>query len=130
MNPPDIRRQVPVPRRRLLHVVDAAGYSLAGLRLLLQETAARQELVAAVAGGLLLVWQDGSLAQVLIYAGLCLAVLIVETLNTALEVLTDHVSPEWSIAAKHAKDLGSLAVGLTLCLPLGYLAAACLGPAP
>jgi len=36
--------------------------------------------------------------------------LAVEALNTAIEEIVDHVSPEWSLAAKHAKDMGSFAV--------------------
>ena len=34
----------------------------------------------------------------------------VEALNTAIEVIIDRISPEWSEAARQAKDLGSLAV--------------------
>ena len=39
-----------------------------------------------------------------------LLVLATEALNTALEELVDHLSPDWSAFAKHAKDLGSFAV--------------------
>lgn len=43
-------------------------------------------------------------------------VLVTEMLNTALELLVDRVSPEWSEMAKNAKDAGSAAVFLTLLL--------------
>lgn len=118
---------IPVPRPGPLHVIDAAGYSLAGWRRLWQETAARLEVAGALAGGLMLALAGAGLARILIFAGFCLALLIVEALNTALEVLTDRISPEWSIEAKHAKDLGSLAVGLTACLTAGYLGLALCG---
>jgi diacylglycerol kinase (ATP) len=36
--------------------------------------------------------------------------LTVEALNTAIEVIVDHLSPEWSEFGKHAKDIGSAAV--------------------
>ena len=39
----------------------------------------------------------------------------VEALNTGLEEVVDLVSPEWSQAAKNAKDLGSFAVFCLLC---------------
>ena len=46
--------------------------------------------------------------------GLGLLLIAVEALNTALEVLVDHLSPGWSAWAKEAKDLGSLAVACTI----------------
>lgn len=111
------------PRKGLLHVVDAAGYSAAGAARLWQETAARLEVLGAGLGALALYAVGASLTQYLILAGLVLAVLVVEALNTAIEVLVDRISPEWSLHAKHAKDLGSLAVGLTLLATGGYLMA-------
>lgn len=43
-----------------------------------------------------------------------LLVLIVEVLNSALEAILDRVSPEYHDLAKAGKDLGSLAVLLTI----------------
>jgi diacylglycerol kinase (ATP) len=43
-----------------------------------------------------------------------------EALNTALEVLVDHLSPGWSAWAKDAKDLGSLAVACVIGLVMIY----------
>jgi diacylglycerol kinase (ATP) len=40
----------------------------------------------------------------------------IEAINTAIEEIVDLVSPEWSLPAKHAKDLGSFAVFVMLCL--------------
>ena len=112
---------VPPRRRGFVHVIDAAGYSRAGLCRLWQEAAVRIELLVAICGGLLLAWSGAKLSELMIYAGLWLAVFIVETVNTALEVLTDYVSPNYSQAAKEAKDLGSAAVGLSLCAPFLFL---------
>lgn len=107
-------RVVVAPRAGLLHVIDAACYSVAGLRRLWHETAARLEFAGAgiIAVGFMArgveVWHW-------LVAGLLLTlILAVESLNTAIEVLTDRLSPEWSQMAKDAKDLGSLAVGLML----------------
>ena len=119
-------RAKPVPRSGVLHIIDAAGYSLAGLRRLLQETAARLELAGIAFGAILLAIKGVGPLHWAIYFGLCTAVLVVEALNTALEELTDRISPEWSIMAKNAKDLGSAAVGLVICAAIaGSLALLC-----
>lgn len=46
-------------------------------------------------------------------------VLIIEILNTALEIIVDIISPEYNELAGHAKDLGSAAVFLSLVLAAG-----------
>ena len=102
------------PRGGLLHILDAAGYSLAGLRRLWTETAARLECVAAIVVAMAFLLRGVEVWHWLVAAALFALVLAVEALNTAIEVLTDRISPEWSQAAKDAKDLGSLAVGLML----------------
>jgi len=125
--PPDASRPVPKPRGGLAHILDAAGYSIAGMTRLVQESAARLELGAG-AIAMVAFWLKGAtLVQWLILGALFLAVLAVEALNTAVEVLVDRVSPEWSIDAKQAKDLGSLAVGLSLTIAGGFVAAVLLG---
>lgn len=119
-------KPVPRPRGGLLHVLDAASYSLAGGKRLFRETAARLELLG-MGIGMGLLWLKGSgMHAYLIFAGLCGLVLLVEALNTALEEIVDHLSPEWSLMAKHAKDLGSFAVAISLVLAGGYLAVALL----
>ena len=119
--PAQAKRTITPPRGGLLHIVDAAGYSLSGAARLWQETAARLELLGTVIGMGLLALHQARLSQWMIFIALMAALLIIEALNTAIEVLTDRISPEWSIEAKHAKDLGSLAVGITVCLAVGYL---------
>lgn len=94
----------------LRHLFAAAGYSIAGLRRLWAETAFRHEVlglpvVAALFWGVTApLWAYG------VFFILWLLMIAVEALNTAIEVLVDHVSPHWSEAARDAKDLGSLAV--------------------
>lgn len=120
--PPEDPPKIPRPRSGPLHVLDAAGYSLAGARRLWAETAARLELGGAALAFLAFWARGASAGQYLILIALLAAVLVVEALNTALEVLTDHVSPGWSRAAKEAKDLGSLAVAVVLLLTIGFVA--------
>ncbi|RGP35507.1 diacylglycerol kinase [Pseudotabrizicola alkalilacus] len=109
------------PRRGLWHMVDATGYSLAGLRRLLAETSARQEIAGGGLGALVLVWAQAGAWQWLGFVVLFAALLAVEALNTAIEVLVNHISPGWSEAAKQAKDLGSLAVALMIFANLAYV---------
>ena len=113
------------PQRKsgLAHFFAAAGYSAAGLRRLARESAFRQE--AALVLGLLVLFL-GMRASVVEIGGLLaigLILIAVEALNTALEVVVDHLSPDWSAWAKDAKDLGSLAVACVIGALLLYTAA-------
>ncbi|MFN3825949.1 MAG: diacylglycerol kinase [Pseudorhodobacter sp.] len=102
-------------------MIDAAGYSLAGLRRLWAETAARLELAGAGVVAVAFLWRGAEPWHWFVAVALLALVLAVEALNTAIEVLTDRLSPEWSQMAKDAKDLGSLAVGLMLLLACGFV---------
>lgn len=110
-----------------MHLLAAGSYSAGGLRRLWKETAFRHEMLGGAAALALLLWTRASAPELLCFAVLFLALIAVEALNTAVEVIVDHLSPEWSAMARDAKNLGSLAV---LCL-LGanglYLAAVLLG---
>jgi len=57
--------------------------------------------------------------------GVLWGVMAVELLNTAVEKLADHVTPEWHAQIGMIKDCGSAAVFCTLCLAaLVWMAAA------
>ncbi|MDZ4085647.1 MAG: diacylglycerol kinase [Tabrizicola sp.] len=113
-------QEKPPRKSGVAHFFAAAGYSLGGLQRLSRESAFRQE-VALVAGLLVLFVVFGaSVPQVLGLVAIGLALIAVEALNTALEVLVDHLSPGWSQFAKEAKDLGSLAVACTIGAMLIY----------
>jgi diacylglycerol kinase (ATP) len=107
-------QEKPPRKSGVAHFFAAAGYSLGGLQRLSRESAFRQE-VALIAGLLVvLVVFGASVPEVLGLLALGLALIAVEALNTAIEVLVDHLSPGWSQFAKDAKDLGSLAVACTI----------------
>ncbi|MEM5473351.1 diacylglycerol kinase [Hoeflea sp. AS60] len=92
------------------HIFAAASYSLGGVKRLWGETAFRHETLAFV---LLLAAFMFAGAPLWGYVGAALLYLLtasVEALNTAVEEITDHASPEYSTMARHAKDLGSFAV--------------------
>lgn len=114
-------QRIAPPRAGLLHVLDAGAYSLAGSRRLMQETAARLELAGALIAAGCFIAISATWWQWAVLIGLFAFVLATEALNTAIEIIVDRVSPEWSEAAKHAKDLGSLAVGLMLLLTFGFV---------
>jgi diacylglycerol kinase (ATP) len=80
------------------------------------ETSFQQELAVFVVGApLAFVVSDEPLIRLALIGSLLL-VLIVELLNTSLEALSDHVTPEHSKAIKVVKDTGSAAVFLTMLL--------------
>ncbi len=116
----------PGRKNGLAHFLAAAGYSIAGLKRLARESAFRQEAVFGALAVAVLALCGASVPALLGMAGLVLLLVATEALNTALEVLVDHLSPGWSEFAKDAKDLGSLAVacvvGINVLYFLGALA--------
>lgn len=89
---------------------------MAGLRYLVRsETAARIEIAVSTIALIWLVILGCSLGEIVILLVLFCILMSVEALNTAIEVIVDHLSPEHSEFAKAAKDLGSLAVFCLLC---------------
>jgi diacylglycerol kinase (ATP) len=107
-------QEKPPRKSGIAHFLAAAGYSIGGLQRLARESAFRQE--ASLIAGLLVVFLvfGASVPEMLGLLALGLVLIAVEALNTALEVLVDHLSPGWSQFAKEAKDLGSLAVACTI----------------
>lgn len=94
----------------LRHLFAAASYSIAGGHRLWQETAFRHELLGLPVVWLLFWTAAAPLWAYGVFVILWLILIAVEALNTAIEAIVDHVSPDWSVAARDAKDLGSLAV--------------------
>lgn len=79
-----------------------------------QESAFRQEMVLVLGLVILLAVLGASLPEIAVLVAIGLGLVAVEALNTALEVLVDHLSPDWSAWAMEAKDLGSLAVACVI----------------
>ena len=102
--------QKPEPTTGIKHVFAAASYSLGGIKCLWKEAAFRQEvlLYLLVIGIFFLI--GATLAEYLIATILALVLIAIEALNTAIEEVVDHISPDWSEFARNAKDLGSFAV--------------------
>ncbi|EAS50956.1 putative Diacylglycerol kinase [Aurantimonas manganoxydans SI85-9A1] len=105
----------PAPKKRGLdHVVAATGYSIGGLRVLWRQEAFRHELLVAFVVFLLHALTGVSALAILAQA-ICFTILFAaEAINTAIEHIVDHLSPEWSTFARETKDLGSAAVFVLL----------------
>ena len=98
-------------------VLNAAGYSLAGLRAAYTGEAAFRQLLWL---NLLLVplalYLPVSRGERALLVAVCLLALIVELLNSAIEAAIDRISLERHSLSKRAKDFGSAAVMLALIL--------------
>ncbi|EJN02119.1 diacylglycerol kinase [Phyllobacterium sp. YR531] len=94
----------------LRHLFAAATYSVKGAKRLVQESAARHEIVAFILITALFSFVGATILHQLVLTSLFLLLLAVEALNTAVEEVVDHISRDYSVAARNAKDLGSFAV--------------------
>ena len=99
----------------LARIRNALFYSLDGLSAAFRhEEAFRQEiLIALVLVPVALVLPVSGTGKAVLVASVLL-VLMVELLNSAIESVTDRVSPEDHVLAKRAKDMGSAAVMISL----------------
>ncbi len=98
-------------------VYKAAGYSLQGLRQVwVHEAAFRQESVLLLVGIVLACLFDISGIERILLIGSLVLVVIVEILNSAIEAIVDRVGTEHHELSGRAKDMGSAAVFIALCL--------------
>lgn len=101
----------------LQRIINATRYSILGFRAAYRNEAAfRQELLLVAVAVLAAAFLADTLLQWLLMVGTGLLVLVVELLNSAIEAIVDHTSPEWSELAGRAKDMGSAAVFTSLAL--------------
>ncbi|WP_456390500.1 diacylglycerol kinase [Profundibacter sp.] len=106
----------------LRHILAATRYSIGGIRRLRGETAFRHEvLLYLIVMGIFAVI-GASFGDFIAASILALLLIATEALNTAIEAVVDHISPEWNAFARDAKDLGSLAVMCLLIANAAFLA--------
>jgi diacylglycerol kinase (ATP) len=99
----------------LKRLVNAFGYSMAGLRACFQhEEAFRQEVFASIFVLPLALWLGNSGTERALLAGSWLIILVVELLNSAVEANVDRVGLERHELSARAKDIASAAVFLSL----------------
>jgi diacylglycerol kinase (ATP) len=101
----------------VLRLLRATRNSWNGLRAAAQsEEAFRQELFALALAVPLAFLVAVDLWRVVALVAVIVLVMIVELLNTAVEKLSDHVTPQTHPAIGRIKDMASAAVGLSLLL--------------
>lgn len=103
--------------RGLRRIVLASGYSLAGLKAAFSGEAAFRQLL--LLGSLLIPLAfliDVSRVERAVLVGVVVLALIVELLNSAIEAAVDRISLELHPLSGRAKDMGSAAQLLALCL--------------
>ncbi|MEN2509329.1 diacylglycerol kinase [Stutzerimonas stutzeri] len=104
-------------RSGLARIWHASGYSMAGLKAAYRGEAAFRQLVLLnlilIPVALLL---DVSRVERAVLVGVVFLALIIELLNSAIEATVDRISLELHPLSKQAKDMGSAAQLLALCL--------------
>ena len=98
-------------------LINAFKYSIAGFKAAWKsEEAFRQETILAIfviPGGLLL-GTTGTERALLV--GIYLMIPLIELINSAIESIVDRMGPERHVLAGRAKDMGSAAVLLIICI--------------
>lgn len=103
------------PHTGLKRLLGALSNSAAGLHAAWKnEEAFRQELLLAIVLFPTAFWLGESSVQIALLLLSVLIVLIVELLNTCVEVTIDRIGHEYHDLSKRAKDIGSAAVGVSL----------------
>ncbi|MCF6316852.1 MAG: diacylglycerol kinase [Marinosulfonomonas sp.] len=92
------------------HIFAATGYSIGGIKRLWGETAFRHEVLLYLMVMGVFAAIGANLGEFIAASILALLLIAIEALNTAIEAVVDHISPQWNEFARDAKDLGSLAV--------------------
>ncbi len=109
-----------VLRQEIGHFFSAIRNSFDGIKYILKETAFRQEVFFGIVHYAFVVYLDIPFTNKLILSVLPPLVWSVELINSAVEQVVDHISPEWNEFVKRAKDMCSAAVGVliltTLCV--------------
>ncbi|MDB5838327.1 MAG: prokaryotic diacylglycerol kinase family protein [Herminiimonas sp.] len=104
-------------RGGLKRIAGAVIYSMDGFRSAWKsEPSFRQEAVIAVPAAIIALLLPVTALEKLLLIAVLLLVLVVELLNSAIEAVVDRISLERHPLSKHAKDVGSAAVCLTLLL--------------
>jgi diacylglycerol kinase (ATP) len=97
--------------RGFVRVIKAAGYSWQGIKQCYKtEAAFRQELMLLAFLIPVAMWLSDNAVEFILLIGSVILLLVVELLNTAIEMVVDRHGEEWHELSMHAKDMGSAAV--------------------
>lgn len=101
----------------ITRIVHAAKYSMQGFKAgLKHEAALRQELLLGVILTLLALFVADTVVEFLLLTIMPWLTFTVELLNSAIEAVVDRFGDEWHELSGRAKDIGSAAVFVMLCL--------------
>lgn len=97
--------------RGFVRIFKAAGYSWKGIKACYQnESAFRQELGLLLVLSPVAMWLSNNAVEFILLIGSVILLLVVELLNTAIEMVVDRHGEEWHALSGLAKDMGSAAV--------------------
>ncbi|HHF3094382.1 TPA: diacylglycerol kinase [Vibrio diabolicus] len=99
----------------LKRIVKATGYSIQGLKAAFKHEAAIRQELALLSIAVILAWLvDVGMVERILMIGVVVLVLIVELVNSAIEVVVDRIGIERHELSGRAKDIGSAAVMVAL----------------
>lgn len=100
-------------------LVKATGYSWNVIKACFKnEVAFRQEIIMLVILTPLAIWLADTAVEFILLVGVIILLLIVELLNTAIEMVVDRHGKEWHELSGLAKDMGSAAAFITILLAI------------
>ncbi|MFS1562510.1 MAG: diacylglycerol kinase [Candidatus Arsenophonus phytopathogenicus] len=103
----------------LIRIIKATGYSLKGLRAAWKSEAAfRQEAIMVVIAIIVAFLLDVQWIERLLLISSMVLIAIVELLNSAIEAVVDRIGTELHELSAKAKDIGSAAVFISICLAI------------
>lgn len=103
----------------LTRIIKATGYSLKGLRAAWKSEAAfRQEAIMMIIAIIVAFLLDVQWIERLLLISSMVLMAIVELLNSAIEAVVDRIGTELHELSAKAKDIGSAAVFISICLAI------------
>jgi len=112
-----------VQKKGFVRIANAFIYSMKGFKAgFANEAAIRQEFIIAIILTVVAFFIQNSVFELILLIFMPWFVVTVELLNSAVEAVVDRIGPEFHELSGRAKDLGSAAVFVSLCLTfLTYL---------
>ena len=100
------------------HIGDALRTSFNGLRILLNERAAKLELVLIAFALAAFCFYRSTYALVILVSSV--GMLALEAINTALEILCDHITPSRNEAIRKVKDVAASSIFIVIIFQITY----------
>ena len=106
-------------KRGIRRIINAFRYSFAGYKAAWKnEEAFRQECIVAIFVIPIGLWLGRTMTQRALLIGVYLIIPLIELLNASIEAIVDRMGPERHLLSGRAKDLGSAAVLLSICMAI------------